>query len=379
MGFNVDSFELISTIVFFCIGIFLFWQVPNFQKHTRYFTDNEVHLPPLSVIIPARNEEKRILPLLNSLKMQTIRPDEVLIIDDDSEDKTAELAFQAGFSVIRNAPLPKEGWTGKNWACWQGALYASGEILIFLDADVRLEKDALEKLVLVHQKKGGLISVQPYHEVYKVYEQLSAFFNIILMAALNAFTPFKEKIKPSGAFGPCLICSKKDYFSVGGHKSGSGVVLDSLPLGRAFGQNGLGVHLFGGKGALNFRMYPNGIGELVEGWSKGFGSGAFSVNPLFMLLCVAWVWGCFSVSSDLISSLITQQQGLTLSTIFYLLYAAQVYWMIRRIGSFHWLTSLFFIIPLIFFGLIMVRSVILTFVLHRVKWHGREIPIDGLR
>jgi len=126
-------------------------------------------------------------------------------------------------------------------------------------------------------------------------------------------------------------------------------------------------------------MYPNGIGELVEGWSKGFGSGAFSVNPLFMLLCVAWVWGCFSVSSDLISSLITQQQGLTLSTIFYLLYAAQVYWMIRRIGSFHWLTSLFFIIPLIFFGLIMVRSVILTFVLHRVKWHGREIPIDGLR
>jgi len=66
----MESFELISTIVFFCIGIFLFWQVPNFHKHTHNPTGNKVQLPPFSVIIPARNEEKRILPLLNSLKMQ---------------------------------------------------------------------------------------------------------------------------------------------------------------------------------------------------------------------------------------------------------------------------------------------------------------------
>jgi len=126
----------------------------------------------ISVIIPARNEEKSLPILLASLKDQVFNPDEIIVVVSPSEDKTLEIAEQNNVKVIPSEPLP-EGWIGKPWACYQGARAAKGDILVFLDADTCLEKDGLKKILDTHVIRSGVISVQPYHTTKKLYEQLS--------------------------------------------------------------------------------------------------------------------------------------------------------------------------------------------------------------
>ncbi len=87
----------------------------------------------VSVIIPARNEEAGLPGLLESLARQDPGPEEVIVVDDGSEDATAERAAQAGAKVLPSRPLP-EGWRGKTWACWQGAEASRGEVLLCLAA-----------------------------------------------------------------------------------------------------------------------------------------------------------------------------------------------------------------------------------------------------
>ena len=88
----------------------------------------------LSIIIPARNEETNLPTLLRSLTAQSVRPLEILVVDDASTDRTPGIARQNGAQVIPSLPLPA-GWRGKTWACHQGAQHASGQLLLFLDAD----------------------------------------------------------------------------------------------------------------------------------------------------------------------------------------------------------------------------------------------------
>jgi len=128
----------------------------------------------LSVIIPARNEEKRIVPLLESLRSQSVRPSEVCVVDDSSTDQTAEIVKKHGYRVVQ-CPILPEGWTGKSWACWNGVHSTEGELLLFLDADVTLKKDALERLLFEYERTGGLISVQPFHLMSRFHEYFSAF------------------------------------------------------------------------------------------------------------------------------------------------------------------------------------------------------------
>lgn len=137
--------------------------------------DNGTPLPSgkkVSVIIPARNEEINLPHLLTSLKEQTYMPDEVIVIDDFSEDETAIIAQGYDVRLIKNPDLP-EGWTGKNWAVWNGYLASHGDILIFLDSDVRLAPKGIELLLKNREAAGGAISVVPYHYNEKIYERLS--------------------------------------------------------------------------------------------------------------------------------------------------------------------------------------------------------------
>jgi 4,4'-diaponeurosporenoate glycosyltransferase len=78
----------------------------------------------LSIIIPARNEEHNIPTLLRSIAAQSVRPREIIVVDDGSTDRTAALARQLGATVMASQPLP-DGWRGKTWACHQGAQVAA--------------------------------------------------------------------------------------------------------------------------------------------------------------------------------------------------------------------------------------------------------------
>ena len=353
------------------LGLFLMWRV-LFRDRSRARDRTTERRSRISVIVPARNEEHQIGRLLRSLKGQTVRPCEVIVVDDDSFDSTGVIACEEGAIVITGEPLP-EGWTGKTWACWQGACVSTGEILLFLDADTWLEAEGIERLLSLYEGIG-LLTVQPYHVTKEPYEQLSALFNIVVMAGVGAFTPLGEHLKPGGAFGPCVMCNRDEYFRAGGHREVRGELLEDIRLAKLFLRHNLPVRCYAGQGIISFRMYPGGLGELIEGWTKGIGYGAFSVKPAFSMMTAAWITGCFGAFCAPIRVMTSSvaSPGWT-GLITYSSYAVVIGWMLKRIGRFKWWTYALFPIPLCFFGVVVVRSLLWTYYLGRVTWKGRAI------
>jgi len=354
------------------LGLFLMWKAlfPDRPETDCPATGNRPHV---SVIVPARNEARRIGPLLNSLGQQSVSPREIIVLDDGSSDDTAFLARQCGAVVVQGQALPA-GWNGKQWACWQAAQHADGEVLLFLDADTWLETDGLERLLWLYGERGGLLTIQPYHVTCEHYEQFSAFFNVVVIAGVGTFTPFGERIKAGGAFGPCVMCSKEEYLKVEGHAGVRSEVLEDIPLARSFQRAALPVRCHTGRGIISFRMYPGGLREVVEGWSRSTGYGALSVSPVFGVLITLWIVGCFAASFTLVRAATSRSlPALWVGLAAYLLYALEVRWILAGIGRFKWWTWLFFPLPLSFFGLVTAWSLFLMLVLGRVRWKDRTI------
>lgn len=369
--------DLLNPVLFWLVGLFLLWRVPTIARRTTAPATIPETAYRVSVVIPARNEALRVPTLLRSLQRQTLIPDEVMVVDDDSSDDTAAVARALGATVIGAGERPP-GWLGKPWACWLGAQQATGDVLLFLDADTWLEPHALADLLSAYRARGGVVSVQPYHVTRRVYEQLSLFFNIVLMGGLNAFTPLGHRLLPAGGFGPCMVCSREDYLDVGGHAAAKGEVLEDIILARRFAERGHPVSCYGGRGSISFRMYADGFASMMDGWSKGFAQGSTYIRPSFLLLSIAWISGCFGAFARPLAQLPFEgaQETLAYATV-YLLYAAQVLWMARRIGRFQAWAVLLFPLPLVFFGLIMLRSLVLRYVLRRAVWKDRVIQLGG--
>jgi 4,4'-diaponeurosporenoate glycosyltransferase len=307
----------------------------------------------ISIIIPARNEEHNLPVLLRSINGQAVRPAEVIVVDDGSTDRTAALARELGARVVASQPLP-EGWRGKTWACHQGAQAATGDLLLFLDADTWFEVEGLRKILTAYG--GGALSVGPYHAVREPYEQLSAFFNLVMTAGTV----------PGGLFGQMLLVDRESYRRVGGHESVKGRTLENFFLASLFREAGIPVRSMTGKGMLAFRMYPNGPRELVEGWTKGFASGAGQTPKPRLLLIIAWL-------SALVMAVSLLPVGLLGVTI-YLLCAVQLHLLLRRVGAFRWYTALLYPVPLAFYFVVFARSALRSG--KQVTWKGRTIRAD---
>ncbi len=337
----------------------------------------------LSVIIPARNEETRLPELLRSLAAQETAPLEVIVADDASTDRTADIAREHGTRLIPITDKPAE-WQGKSWACWTGARNASGDFFLFLDADTSLEPDAIVRLTAEKLRSGGAISVQPYHRVKRAYEQLSAFFNLIVMAGLGTCTILGKRIPPSGAFGPCLLCGREEYFNSGGHQAVRREVVEDVALGKRLLKTDMGLSLFGGRGTISFRMYPEGLLSLVEGWTKAMAIGAGSVRPIILILIVLWVIGVTGAAAALgmfLGSAGRELPGwgnLPGAPFLYAAYAIQLLRLFRSVGNFNPLTALLYPIPLLFFHGVFFSSLFSVVFLGRVSWKGRVIKTRGI-
>ena len=311
------STDFIVNLVFWLLGFFFLFRISSCRVSVNRNTRN----PSVSIIIPARNEEHTLPNLLNSLSGQLSSEDKVIVVDDHSEDRTKEIAEKSGVKVLESMPIP-EGWLGKTWACYQGARIASGEILIFLDADTALEKDGLKNIIETYIEKDGVLSIQPYHKMRNLYEQLSAFFNIIMMAGSGAFTVLGSRIKPIGLFGQVVVMKRRYYFDSGGHDKVKGELLEDLAFGSELQKKGVDIHCLGGKSTISFRMYPNGIKELIKGWSKGFALGAAKTSLPLLILIVAWIAGSIGTTRSLIEVIVaTNNVQIALFGSLYILYA----------------------------------------------------------
>jgi glycosyltransferase involved in cell wall biosynthesis len=352
----------ITLVVRWLIGWGLMWRLPRLPDLPV------IDLPKVSVLIPARNEESTLPHLLTALKQQTFKPYEIIVIDDQSVDATAQIAEQAGVKVMQTTPLPT-GWTGKNWALKTGYAASSGDILVFLDADTEPGTDLLRRLVATVQQLGGLVSIQPYHRTERPYEQLALLFNLIGLMAV--------KLGAGGgvAFGPAMATSKEDYERVGGHDAVAGYVVEDWFIAHVYERAGLPASAYMGHGQLNYRMYPGGLRDLVVGFNKNFATAAGEVSWLRMLAVVLWLSGLFWAAWCLPASLfgwpLVGNSSWLYNGLLYFAFAIQLALIARPVGAFG-LTAFFFPIPVVFFIGVFVLA-ILNLERGQIEWKGRKI------
>ena len=333
----------------------------------------------VSVVVPARNEAATLPALLAALRVLPVA--EVVVVDDASVDNTGAVARSGGATVLSASP-PPPGWTGKAWACQLGADATTGDRLLFLDADTVLEPDALAGLLELHERRGGLVSVQPYHRVERPYEQLSSYFNVMAVLASGVFA--RGRARRPMAFGPCLLTFRTDYVAAGGHAAVRGAILDDVELAVAYDRVGLPVLCALGGGAVRMRSYPGGPRQLVDGWTKNFASGASATAPGPALGAGLWISAHHAVAVGAGLAALEAATGWGSS----LTYGSPVLWaiawvgvavqlgrLLRRVGSFRWWTWALFPVCLVVFDVVFARSALHTVLRRSVQWRGRDVSL----
>jgi 4,4'-diaponeurosporenoate glycosyltransferase len=321
-----------------------------------------------SIIIPARDEAHNLPRLLTSISESAMQPAEVIVIDDESTDNTAAVATSFGARVLASAPKPF-GWTGKSWACHQGAQHAIGELLVFLDADTYFVPGGLDRAVrrwVRMQNRLAVVSLLPFHVMSCAYEQLSLFFNVLMAAGAGGFGAFARP----RLFGQSLLISKETYFRAGGHAAVPGVVLENLRWATPLHSCGAQSLCFGGKGVLHTRMFPDGFHQMSESWGKAFTQGAADSGGIVLVLSVTWISALWSTAFLLV---VSHDYGRLILAIVYFLFAVQLTWLARQLGSYHFLICLLYPIPLTYFCIVFSQAAWRGALGRKAVWRGREV------
>ncbi len=321
----------------------------------------------ITVIIPARNEAMNLPALLGSLSRSRRESLEVLVVDDESTDATAAIAARYNATVIASLPLPL-GWTGKNWACHQGALAARNDVLFFLDADTHFFHEGFEPIMeyFATLPPNAAVSVLPFHRTVRWYEELSLFFNILMAMGAGGF----GGLDTPHLFGPSLILRKDLYQRAGGHQAVRQHILENLEFALCLSTAGGEIHTRGGRGMLETRMFPLGLSQLCESWKKAFASGARTTSRLVLALSIGWLTAAMLT----FLLMLTVPRSLLLGTVcLYLLFASQIAWFARQLGSFRLITAMFYPVALVFYFAVFGQSMWIQMSGRQVRWRGRKI------
>ena len=229
----------------------------------------------LTVIVPARNEEGCLGACLQTLVSQNedifeLGKDwELIVVDDHSTDRTAEIARGfPGVSVLRAAKL-EAGWTGKNNAIWAAARRARGRWLLFTDADTIHEPGDLRRAMHeAERNKAGVLSYSPRQVVTGLAQR--ALMPLVFCELALAYPPAKvsdpaERI--AAANGQFLLIEREAYRRLGGHAAVSEKVLEDVELAFLAKRRKVGLRFRYADDALSTRMYRT-TGAMIEGWSK---------------------------------------------------------------------------------------------------------------
>lgn len=233
------------------------------------------HLPFVSIIIPARNEEENIRRLLMSLKRLDYPHFEILVSDDNSTDNTVGVTRELDIQVISNGEKPTS-WIGKSWACWQAAQLAKGELILFTDADTVHAADSLRRSVsFLKSTNSALISAAQFHRNELWWEKLLGPFFCLLNIGVYSK---KESIAHPYAIGQYLLVDKAAYLKAGGHKTIKSDLADDASLAKAIMKQDLMYRLYKGKKLCTIQMYRS-FPEFVSGWLRILRLGMQELKP----------------------------------------------------------------------------------------------------
>lgn len=261
------------------------------------FENRSKNHPKVSIILPARNEEEFLGKCLDSLENQDYENYEIIVVDDSSEDRTGDIISEYAKRIPKIIPVcakPKpEGWMGKNWACMEGYRHASGELLLFTDADTTHSKNIIT-LAVEHLNSLELdaITVIPKMLTFDFWTKITlpmiSTFLHTRFSALNVNNPSK---KTGYFFGSFFMLSKKTYEDVGMHEGVKEQVIEDGALGKKVKESGYkmrmvrGEHLIEAVWARDKNTLWNALKRLMVPLylqNKGIGIGIF-VAVLFLL------------------------------------------------------------------------------------------------
>jgi len=243
----------------------------------------------VSVCIPCRDEERNIEAVVRSVLASDHTQLEVLVYDDESTDCTGEIlrrlaSDDARVRIVPSVRLPA-GWVGKQHACHRLARAARGDWLLFIDADVRLEPEAIGRaFAFASESRAKLVSTFPCQITGTAGESLIVPMIFYLLIGYLPFKRMRTTLSPSAsaACGQFILAERTAYFKAGGHAAIRGSMHDGVKLPRLFRKAGHKTDLFDGTTLCQVRMYT-GFGQTWRGFAKNAYEGLGSIGLLVFL------------------------------------------------------------------------------------------------
>ena len=275
----IDVFNFIFSIIL--IGVFLAWlslMHSMYQSFTKTpfldeFKNKNNSTPKVSVILPARNEENYISKCLGTLSIQDYKDFEVIAIDDSSEDKTGEIIekfAKEDSKIIHVAAREKpQNWMGKNWACMEGFKKATGDLMLFTDADTKFEKNVIT-LAVSHLQSENLdaLTVIPrlrcIDKITKITLPMLSTFLHSRYSALNVNNPEK---KVGYFFGSFFVIKRKVYEEIGTHEKVKQEIIEDGALGKITKESGYALKMVRGEHLIE-ALYSRSSKEMWNGLKR---------------------------------------------------------------------------------------------------------------
>jgi len=265
------------------------WVVPPLVSlvrslHSRsldeFAPDAPVPAPLVSIIIPARNEERNIERCVRSVLATHYPSVEVIVVDDHSTDATGSLVRAIAREDVRlrvaSAPELPTGWFGKQWACATGVSVARGELLLFTDADTRHSPDLLSRAVnAMRERDASLLSLAGDQEMHSFWERIIQPQMFALLSIRYGGTEHVSNARRAVdviANGQFILVRRDAYDAVGGHAAVRDRVAEDMSLAQDFFRSGRRVLLLLAAKHFSTHMYAS-LRELVVGWRKNIYAG----------------------------------------------------------------------------------------------------------
>ena len=339
--------------------------------------------PRVSIIVPARNEEEHIEQTLARLLAIAYDNYEVIAVNDRSTDRTGQLMDRAAvrveahgrLKVIHIADLPL-GWMGKPHAMWMGAKQASGEWLLFTDADVLFRPDALSRAVTyAKSQKADHLVLFPRMIMHSWGETMMvAFFQSLFVFGHRPWKVADPKTEDHMGVGAFNLIRRSVYEAIGTYEALRFEVLDDMKLGKMVKNAGYAQRVVFGGDLISLRWIKGAMG-MVNNLTKNF----------FAILSFQWPRTLASVLTLLFLNLLpfvgvfVAHGWARLPYAIALIGMAGIYWgMSRRsdVSVFY-----FFLHPLstLMFAYILLRSMTLTLMQRGIFWRGTFYPLDQLK
>ena len=336
--------------------------------------------PRVSIIVPACNEEKTIEPALRTLLALDYDPLELIVINDRSTDRTGEVLarLRAEYPRLRVhdiTELPAD-WLGKNHALHQGARLASGEYLLFTDADILFEKTTLARAMTLMVTEGLDHLSLIFHNITRGLLLNAMMVDaggglLLLFKPWHARNPRQRNFMGVGAFN---LVRKSTYLAVGGHEPVRMHPIDDIMLGKIIKQRGFRQDCLSGYDFLQVRWYES-PGEMIQGLMKNiFALFAFRISVVLaavLLACVLTVlppWGAllFSGWSRLFCLLTVAVRLLSFA------------WGSRHTGTSFGTVPFALLTPYLNIYIIL-RGMLTTLAHDGIDWRGTHYPLANLR